>query len=186
MCQQRVGRTSVAVASRGALIWELSSPSWEKVRPGIYRLAGTEATENQRAYANYLGSGTGAVVSHQSAAVLWGRTGFDLLPPRHVTLIEEFLVTRPARTVFDVAANSPFPQVEALLDRFWSDRLVTWSDMVETLDDLDRRASDLIEACGIVGLERQVDVGESELFFRPDLWLDRVAEIVLKRMPQAA
>ena len=45
---------ALAVASRGALIWELSSLSRESVRPGIYRLAGTEATENQRAYANYL------------------------------------------------------------------------------------------------------------------------------------
>jgi hypothetical protein len=102
-----------------------------------------------------------------------------LLPPHHVTLIEEFLVTRPARTVFDVAANSPFPQVEALLDRFWSDRLVTCSDMVETLDDLDRRASDLLEACGIVALERQVDVGGRQFAGRVDL-LHRPSRTVIE------
>lgn len=49
---------------------------WIVVSPGLYRLAGVPVTWSQRALAACMVSGTGAVVSHRSAAVLWGVSGF--------------------------------------------------------------------------------------------------------------
>lgn len=47
---------------------------WERVAPGVYRLAGVPVTWRQRALAACLVAGPGAVVSHRS--VLWGVSGF--------------------------------------------------------------------------------------------------------------
>ncbi|HUR22515.1 MAG TPA: type IV toxin-antitoxin system AbiEi family antitoxin domain-containing protein [Acidimicrobiales bacterium] len=49
---------------------------WARVAAGVYRLAGVPVTWKQRALAACLISGAGAVVSHRSAAVLWGVSGF--------------------------------------------------------------------------------------------------------------
>lgn len=49
---------------------------WWRVAAGVYRLAGVPVTWKQRALAACLISGPGAVVSHRSAAVLWGVSGF--------------------------------------------------------------------------------------------------------------
>ena len=47
-----------------------------RVAVGVYRLAGVPVTWKQRAMAACLVAGPGAVVSHRSAAVLWGISGF--------------------------------------------------------------------------------------------------------------
>ncbi|MDG2113360.1 MAG: hypothetical protein P8N02_12190 [Actinomycetota bacterium] len=173
-----------------------------------------------------LRSGPGVAVSLHSAAALWERPGFDLLPlhtrrmrgansirssrglkvhetrvlpPEHITEVRGLPVTRPARTVFDLATVLPLPRLEALLDRLWSDRLVVWPDLIETLAVLDRRgrrgiremrvlldargpsyvplASSLerrvqqgLEGQGITGLERQVSLGGRQFAGRVDIF----------------
>jgi hypothetical protein len=54
----------------------VQSGRWVRVAPGLYRLAGVPVTWKQRAMAACLISGAGALVSHRSAAVLWGVSGF--------------------------------------------------------------------------------------------------------------
>jgi hypothetical protein len=54
----------------------LATGRWVLVARGVYRLAGVPVTWKQRALAACLISGPGAVVSHRSAAVLWGVSGF--------------------------------------------------------------------------------------------------------------
>ena len=102
----------------------LASGRWQRVAPGLYRLAGVPVTWKQRALAACLISGPGAVVSHRSAAVLWGVSGFrpgplDItVPPGRSSrnalarvhrsrtdgvLRDRVPVTRPARTVMDLA-----------------------------------------------------------------------------------
>ena len=65
----------------------VSSAAWERLYPGIYRLAGVRATWKQSLLAACLGWGTGAVISHRAAAALWELPGFspgtiELIVPR--------------------------------------------------------------------------------------------------------
>lgn len=113
------GATMASIRSR------LEAGRWVRSGPGVYRLAGVPVTWKQRALAACLVSGTGAVVSHRSAAVLWGVSGFRpgrveiTVPPGrsdrnplarvHRSLEVKGVrrdgipVTRPARTVMDLA-----------------------------------------------------------------------------------
>ena len=92
----------------------------------------------------------------------------------------------------------PMPRVAALLDRFWSDRLVSWDEMVACLAALDvrgrrgireirtlldargpdyippassleRRAEFILGQHGVTGLQRQVRLGGEEFAGRVDL-----------------
>jgi hypothetical protein len=95
-----------------------------RVAAGVYRLPGAPVTWKQRALAACLISGPGAVVSHRSAAVLWGVSGFRpgrleiTVPPGrsgrnalarvHRSGVEGVRrdgipVTRPGRTIADLA-----------------------------------------------------------------------------------
>ncbi len=97
---------------------------WVRVALGLYRIAGVPVTWKQRAMAACLVSGSGAVVSHRSAAVLWGVSGLrpgalDItVPPGrsnrnalarvHRSAVEGVRrdgipVTRPSRTIVDLA-----------------------------------------------------------------------------------
>jgi hypothetical protein len=63
-------------ATPGAARHRLATGRWVLVAKGVYRLAGVPVTWRQRALAACLIAGPGAVVSHRSAAVLWGVSGF--------------------------------------------------------------------------------------------------------------
>jgi hypothetical protein len=98
---------------------------WVRVCPGLYRLAGVPVTWRQRALGACLVAGPGAVVSHRSAAVLWGMSGFrpgpleitvpdgssvrNALARVHRSSEVDRIVrdgiplTRPARTMVDLA-----------------------------------------------------------------------------------
>jgi very-short-patch-repair endonuclease len=103
-----------------------------------------------------LASGTGAVLSHWSAADLWGirprreridvtvphatrssdpiRRHVSALPADEITVVEGIPVTTVPRTIFDLAATEPVDVVKALLResefRELHDRLSLW-DLVE-------------------------------------------------------
>ena len=102
----------------------VESGQWWRVAAGVYRLAGVAVTWKQRALAACLVSGPGAVVSHRSAAVLWGVSGFrpgpleitvpagrsgrNALARVHRSEVEGVLrdrvpVTRPSRMLMDLA-----------------------------------------------------------------------------------
>jgi predicted transcriptional regulator of viral defense system len=103
----------------------IRSGRWARVCPGLYRLAGVPVSWRQRALAACLVAGPGAVVSHRSAAVLWGLSGFrpgpiEITVPNghsvrsplarvHRTAEVSRVVrdgvplTRPARTIADLA-----------------------------------------------------------------------------------
>ena len=102
----------------------VASGRWMPVGRGVYRLAGAPVTWKQRALAACLIAGTGAVVSHRSAAVLWGVSGFRPGPleitvppgrsgrnalarvhrsPVDGVRVEGIPATRPSRTIVDLA-----------------------------------------------------------------------------------
>lgn len=118
-------------ASRQAVGRRLSSPDWDLVTPRVLRLVGAPVTDHQRAMAATLDAGPGTLVSHRSAAALWGIAGFDLralaisrprngphratrlavvhqpvaLPAAHRAVRNGIPVTTLARTVVDLAAD---------------------------------------------------------------------------------
>lgn len=69
-----------AKVDRHAVQRRLSSPDWEPVTARVMRLAGAPVTDEQRAMAAVLDAGRGAVLSHRSAAALWGLPGFSISP----------------------------------------------------------------------------------------------------------
>ena len=112
------GMTDRMIASR------VASGRWLRVEAGVYRIAGVPVTWKQRALAACMVSGPGAVVSHRSAAVLWGVSGFHpgaidiTVPPGRSnrnararvhraavdgTRRDGIPITRPARTVQDLS-----------------------------------------------------------------------------------
>ncbi len=107
----------------------LRSPDWAAISRRVLRLVGVPGTDEQRAMAAVLDAGEQAVLSHHSAAALWGLPGFRLrplhasrsrsatkrptalatvhhpvfLPPHHLASRRGIPVTTLVRTVFDVA-----------------------------------------------------------------------------------
>jgi len=111
---------------------------WVLVARGVYRLAGVPVTWRQRALGACLVSGPGSVLSHRSAAVLWGVSGFrpgpvELTVPAGRSgrnalarvhrssevagaVRDGIPVTRPARTVVDLAEVVSGARLEEAVD----------------------------------------------------------------------
>ena len=118
---------------------------WVRVGAGVYRLAGVTVTWKQRALAACLIAGPGAVVSHRSAAVLFGVSGFRpgpleiTVPPGRgnrnplakvhraevagVTK-DGIPVTKPARMIADLARTVSDELLEEAVDDVLCRRLV--------------------------------------------------------------
>lgn len=119
----------------------LRSPDWTPSGSRVVRLVGMPQSDEQRAMTAVLDAGEGAVLSHRSAAAMWGLLGFDLkqlevsrartgpnrptrlakvhhprlLPARHCTAIGHIPVTTLVRTVFDLAGNEHAQRAERAL-----------------------------------------------------------------------
>lgn len=61
--------------TRGAISRRVRSGIWERSLPRVFRLAGMPTRGRQAALAACLWAGADAVVSHETAAVLWGLEG---------------------------------------------------------------------------------------------------------------
>jgi very-short-patch-repair endonuclease len=129
------------VGGRAAWCWSTGD--------GVFRVAGAPETERASVSAAMLEAGPTAVVSHASAAAIWGVPGFTALPaeitapgrpgkggrPRLATVhqprclldwhwidADGLRVTTPTRTLFDLAGlPSVHPKrLERALDRLWA------------------------------------------------------------------
>jgi very-short-patch-repair endonuclease len=137
----------------GAISARLRSGRLHRVHAGIYAVGHSLLTPLGRWMAAVLASGPDAVLSHRSAAALWGirpsphaivdvtlphkgrswdgvRRHHKPLPADEVGVEEGIPVTSVPRTVLDVAAQAPEQVVEAMLReveyrRLW-DRLSLW------------------------------------------------------------
>ena len=182
-----------------------------------------------------LQGGPGAVVSHHSAATLWGMPGAQQEPthittirnvnsrgdarvvlhrarrlaPDHVTILNGLPITRPERVPFDLANISvPARRVERVVDRFWTDRLVSGrslrrvaaslptrgfrgtvlmrellserpNDWIPPASGLEGRVMHLLAQAGHQSVERQVDLGGDEWIGRVD-FVDRMHKVVIE------
>ncbi len=147
--------------SRNAVQRLVAAGAWGREAPGVYRITGAPRTWHGRALAAALAAGPDAVVSHRSAAHLWGLEGFgptgriDVTVPRHTrrrpragVVVHESSalhlagssrrwrvpVTGPARTFIDVAAEADDDLVALrALDEIRRLRLATWCELWESL-----------------------------------------------------
>jgi hypothetical protein len=138
-----------------------SSGAWRRVVAGVYAVGSSPATWRQRVLAACLATGEGAVASHRTAAALWGLSGSPpgpvhvtvrrhrthrsrittvhetlILPPGDVTTVDRIPVTRPARTLIDVAGCVPRPILEEAVDDALCRRLVTLDRLVRRHEEL--------------------------------------------------
>lgn len=121
----------------------ISSGAWEAVHPGVYVLGGAERTRVTDLWGAVLAAGEGAVVSHESAALIHGAEKLPVIPIsltahhgahhrlRHVTVhqIDDvapahlgrwngLAVTTPARTVIDLGGTRDVATIGRVVDDF--------------------------------------------------------------------
>ena len=144
----------------------LRAGAWLRPTAGVYRSAEAPETDQQRVWLALLAAGRGAVVSHHSAAALWGLDGAALLPV-HVTIPPTrstrrpgnlviahrsrdmrnryatnhlgYPVTDPARTIIDVAGIAPAGTVARYLDDARGRRVTSDGDVRKHLDEVARQ-----------------------------------------------
>ena len=134
---------------------------WIRIAPGVFAVAGTPVTSRQRALAAVLAAGPGAVCSHTTAAALYGLSGCPFraveitvprgrshrsrlasvheamdLPRGDMTTVDGIPVTRPARTIVDLASRVPRAVLEDAVDDALVRRLTTVTRLSERLDAL--------------------------------------------------
>lgn len=221
--------------SRSAARSELCRSHWTEAGHGVYRLRGSRDTAWQVAMIAVLQGGPGAVVSHHSAAALWGLPGAPIerthvttirrvnsrgderivlhrarrLAVEHVTNLNGIPITRPERVPFDLAnIGVPARRVERVIDRFWSDRLVSGrslrrvaatlatrgfrgtvlmrdllnerpNDWIPPASGLEGRVMRLLAEAGHGSVERQVNLGGDEWIGRVD-FVDRQQKVVIE------
>jgi very-short-patch-repair endonuclease len=205
-----------------------------RIAPRVLVLGGMPVDEMTRAVAAVLDAAGRAALSHSSAAAYWGLPGFRLDPLQvtrrrdgtfrtdafatvhtsrvlldsHLVLSDGIAVTTPARTLFDLAPHVHPQRLERLVDRCWSEGLVTVPLLERTLRELAQRGRpgialmrDLITARrqelrppesglearfqqllaedGQAPMERQVEVGGGAWIGRVD-FLDHTARLIVE------
>lgn len=137
-----------------------------RVHRGVYVFGHEALAPHARETAALLAVGAQTVISHSSAATLWGfvaagdpdedvhvtvvgrrphrRLGLHLhyassIDPRDLRRLHGLPVTSPARTVLDLAATG-YPQLDRAFGEAHAQRLVTAQEIEQLLDRLGRRA----------------------------------------------
>lgn len=221
--------------SRSAARHEIERGRWRPAGANALVAAGSPPTLHQKLMTAVLNAGPGAIVSHESAAALWEVPGFNLVPPHvtilrasavgqldgvivhevrqlaadQVTTIDRLPVTRPERVPFDLANTGlAAKRIERVVDRLWSDRLVSGrslrrvkrslplrgfrgtalmrelldargDDWVPPASGLESRAMELFDRNHFNGFERQVDLGGDDWVGRVD-FINRRHRVVVE------
>jgi hypothetical protein len=170
------------------------------LHPGVYSPAGAWPAWERSLMAAVLAAGDGAAVSHRSAARLWdiGHRDDDLVEitvpyprvPRlrnvvvhrsrdlqadHLVVSKYLPVTKPARTVVDLAAVVSPAEVEDALDRALAKRLITVAGVEWMLGEVSRRGRRGVRVVGRILDQRALGTA------RPDGLLEPRMARLLKR-----
>jgi hypothetical protein len=155
---RRAGLTERQIRRRCAAVWE-------QLFDGVYRMAGAPESWHGRLRATQWAAGPGSAISHRSAAALfelpggredlveltckrWDRTicpGLIVHESRRLEcadtqLVSGIAVTRPERTVFDLAWLRPSPNyLEAVMQAARRHRLITYDSMLQMFNRHARR-----------------------------------------------
>jgi hypothetical protein len=152
--------------TEGEIKWRLKTARWDRIFPRVYRFAGAPVTWRQLASAACLHWGAGSVVSHRAGARLGALDRFknarveisvsrkrnrsrsskvrihwlaEPIPEEDVTTIDGIPVTKPARTLLDLASTEPEAVVERCLDDALRRRLVSLPFLERWLADPRRK-----------------------------------------------
>jgi very-short-patch-repair endonuclease len=149
-------------ATRGFITHRVRTRRWELLSPGVFRVGGSPASWHQALTAAALAWGAGAAVSHRAAGAIWTLPGFrpgtvELTIPRtrqrvgpgithrgplartDVTMLGALPVTRPARTIIDLASVCPYDELEEAVDDALTRKLVTLDLLKRRLQSIARR-----------------------------------------------
>jgi very-short-patch-repair endonuclease len=149
---------------RGAIAHRVAAGAWQRLHNSVYLLGPAPPTLMARARAAGLACGTGAVVSHRSAAEMFGLlpetrgdvhvtvAGRNVAPregvsrhriaafgPGQVTNMRGIPVTSVARTICDLAATEPQREVEHAYQEALYRRIVTDRQIAAVLQREPRR-----------------------------------------------
>lgn len=146
---------------REAIETRLRSGRLHRLHPGVYAVGHRAVSIQGRRMAAVLASGSGAVLSHASAAALWGIRGssgqfhvttdkkwrssasirrhYSLLPEDEKTKVDGVPVTTVPRTIFDMAATGTADLVESLIRESEFRRLHDRLSLVDLLERYPRR-----------------------------------------------
>jgi hypothetical protein len=144
----------------GAIKYRVVKGSLLAVHTGVYAVGHEPASGVDRAYAALLASGPGALLSHASAAALWGiferwREPFEVTVPtgrrrtgiriHRATLTRSDIrrhlgirVTSPARTVFDIAPRLTDKALTRAVNELRIQRLIKLDQLADLVDRLPR------------------------------------------------
>ncbi|MGI9601856.1 MAG: type IV toxin-antitoxin system AbiEi family antitoxin domain-containing protein [Acidimicrobiales bacterium] len=167
----------------GQISRRLRSGEWIRLAPGVYRHAGTEFTWFGKARAEAISAG--GLISHRSAAVVWGIDGhrpgrIEVVVPRgrvvrrpssrvhestqfdrvERTVRQGIPVTGVARTVLDVAAVVGRRRLEWTIDAVLRQRMLDWPDLYDVLVRHSRRGRD---GCGRLRALLDVRFGDTAI-----------------------
>ena len=158
-----VSRTQVfeSGASGSLIDRRLAAERWERIHPGVYRIAGAPASWPQTVLAACLASGPDGLASHRTGARIWGLPGgrdpievsstarprlpgvivhrVRSLPKADRATHRAIPVTTPTRTLIDLAAVVAAETVEEALDDALRRGLTSLPKLRWRLDELGRR-----------------------------------------------
>ena len=143
----------------------LQSGRWEGLGRGVYRIAGSRPTWEQRLIALTFAAGPAAAASHRSAAALLAIPGFERrglvevttprprrhradgelvhpwrpFPAHHLTVVEGIVTTRVARTLCDLAGVLHPGKTERAVDNCLAMGIATPGTLEAALSDLASR-----------------------------------------------
>src|SRR5712692_4638556 len=63
--------------TRSQMRWRVQREGWTRELPGVWRMGWAESTWMQKVWCASLWGGVGAVISHRTAARLWGLEGLE-------------------------------------------------------------------------------------------------------------
>ena len=153
-------QATAAGLSTDAIRQRLAAGRWTQPRPGVFAIAGTPVTWEQRVMSACLHAGPSAVAARRTAARLWalpGQVGAQIqtvtagnrrpspgvrahltatLPARDVTTRTGIPVTSACRTLIDCAADVPLHRLGEMLDDARRRRLVSLGQVARRLDEL--------------------------------------------------
>lgn len=208
---------------REAVRHRVASGRWERLAEGVYRLPGSRRTWEQRLVVATYAAGPAAAASHRSAAALLRIPGFDRrgapevttprrrrhrcpativhrwrpFPDHHLTVIDDIVTTRAARTLVDLAGVVHPRRTERAVDNCLAAGSVTFdslhatflelagrgrkgvavmrevlgerdADYVPPASELEALFMELLRLAGLPEPVRQLDAGDS------DGWIGRV------------
>jgi hypothetical protein len=184
--------------TRGQIDQRLRSGSWERAGRGVYRIAGSVPTWEQRLLAAVLATGPGCAASRQSAAALWRLPGFgpgpievtqsrgpsarnpgrglhgsSFLPVHQVRVVRGIPASCPERTLLDLCGCVHPGRAERALDNALAMELTTVQRVGMMLAETGARGRD-----GTALLRRILDVRTQE-YIPPESELEALLDAVL-------